>query len=755
MGEYNTGNPVPSSAMPDVWDNNATIDEFVNSPELTVITRTGIEHDTLSGIQKKSDDQRVQMAEDGAAVVEETRQNLIPLSRQYMTLSEAQADIANIPDGSTTYVRSADGSSLADEYINNGGTLEATGRKMPSQEAAEAYKKLIDEKPSTNSYLNVIDDDGFIGLSLIEDEDGVAMVGKNINLSPNEISNSSMGITPGTSDFSLEDEEGLVIMKSGPEGANIFGLKIGPVSGEQTLFSRTGNSLFELTDSDGPVIQVIDEDGLIGGELPLGPINSGGGDVIADPVGTKLNALNSSMAAASTRYGQTFYNVLAKPVKELNAIGVYGQSFALSVEGRTVLPLSAAISQALSPGNLMLGQAVRGMNFVTASGTDFSPVGGVNALYPLQEKLQYVDGSLAPEGSGGSTTLGETLMTGLLTTLKHSHNERLGIEGDDPDHRFVGFCTGNSGTPIAELMKGASQNYYNRYLTALQGIKEAADALGYSLNLVAVVFMQGENDYAGTSYDTYKAALTTLMSDLTSDGKAITGQSRDVLEVIYQTGGQYTRDKNFVDIGRAQIDYILGNKNARFCGPYSPLPTPTTTTHLLANSYRWFGCNVAKCIDKALHGHGKVTFRMVGAAYKGDEIYPYFEVPVPPIQLQPAYVISTPTMFPGRGFTVTDALGSLSGESLVVDVYSPHILKIKCSRGLVGPVRITLADKANYNGKHNICDSDTSEALFPWEYTGTNGQPANEDIPELNDQNYALRNWAAAYSIIADEIEDQ
>ncbi|WP_410175211.1 hypothetical protein [Raoultella ornithinolytica] len=133
MGEYNTGNSVPSSAMPDAWDNNATIDGFVNSPELTVITRTGIEHDTLSGIQKKSDDQRVQMAEDGAAVVEETRQNLIPLGKQYMTLADAQADIANIPDGSTTYVRSADGSSLADEYINNGGTLEATGRLMPSQ----------------------------------------------------------------------------------------------------------------------------------------------------------------------------------------------------------------------------------------------------------------------------------------------------------------------------------------------------------------------------------------------------------------------------------------------------------------------------------------------------------------------------------------------------------------------------------------------------------------------------------------------
>ena len=741
MALYKTGNPVPSSAMPDIWDDNQVQDIMINSDELEVETRTGKMQPTWAGLVKKNEDE-----------IEDTRQNLIPLSRQYMTLEAAQGDIANIPDGSTTYVRSADGSSLADEYINNGGTLEATGRKMPSQEAAEAYKKLIDEKPSANSYLNVIDDDGLIGLSLIEDEDGVAMVGDNINLSPDEISNASMSITPGSSDFSLEDDEGLVIMKSGPEGANIFGLGIGPVSDEQTLFSRTGESSFQLSDDDGPVIQVIDADGLIGGELPLGPINSGGGDVTTDSVGTKLNAINSSMAAASIRHSQTFYNVLAKPLKKLNAVIVYGQSFALGVESRTVL--STYIPFEITPGNKMLGQAVRGKNFVSSTGTDFSPLGGANTLYQLQEKLQYVNGNLAPEGTGGSDTLGETVMTGLLTTLKHAHNERLGIDGDDPDHLFVGFCTGNSGTPIEQLMKGAPQNYYNRYLTGLQGIKDAADAEGYSVNLVATVFMQGEDNYISTSYAAYKSSLSTLMQDLNNDGKAITGQMNDVLQVIYQTGGQYTRDKDNVDIGRAQIDYVVETKNARFCGPYSPLPTPTTTTHLLANSYRWYGCNIAKCIDKALRGHGKVTFRMVGAVYKRDEVYPYFEVPVPPIQLQPAYVVSTATMLPGRGFTITDSLGSLSGSSLIVEVYSPHVLKIKCPRELVGPVRVTMGDKSNYNGKHNVCDSDTSEAVFPWEYTGTNGQPETENIPELVNKNYVLRNWAAAYSLIADEIED-
>ncbi|MGS3398964.1 hypothetical protein ACB282_30410, partial [Klebsiella quasipneumoniae] len=123
---YNTGNQRPSNSMKDLNDNALAYDDFLNSEADTFVDRMGNAQDSLRGEKKK-------MAAAGAAVVEETRQNLIPLSRQYMTLAEAQADIANIPSGSATYVRSTDGSSLADEYINNAGTLEATGRRQTSQ----------------------------------------------------------------------------------------------------------------------------------------------------------------------------------------------------------------------------------------------------------------------------------------------------------------------------------------------------------------------------------------------------------------------------------------------------------------------------------------------------------------------------------------------------------------------------------------------------------------------------------------------
>ncbi|WP_261804029.1 CotH kinase family protein [Klebsiella quasipneumoniae] len=113
------------------------LDKVVTSTELTYTDRLGGEHYTVDGIKAEGD-----------KVVEETRQNLIPLSRQYMTLAAAQADIANIPEGSTTYYRSPDDSALAIEVMNVGGTLQPTGRKMPSQQTvgdiAEQTRQAID-----------------------------------------------------------------------------------------------------------------------------------------------------------------------------------------------------------------------------------------------------------------------------------------------------------------------------------------------------------------------------------------------------------------------------------------------------------------------------------------------------------------------------------------------------------------------------------------------------------------------------------
>ncbi|HCI7022753.1 TPA: SGNH/GDSL hydrolase family protein [Klebsiella pneumoniae] len=130
-------NPPLGTTTPEIFlDNVKRADELVNGPAGTVNDRAGEPLDTWRQMMAKND---------------EVRQNLIPLSKQYATLAAAQADIANIPEGSSTYYRSPDDSALAIEVMNVGGTLTATGRKMPSQqavdEASDSAKEALERVP--------------------------------------------------------------------------------------------------------------------------------------------------------------------------------------------------------------------------------------------------------------------------------------------------------------------------------------------------------------------------------------------------------------------------------------------------------------------------------------------------------------------------------------------------------------------------------------------------------------------------------
>jgi len=114
-------------------------------------------------------------------------QNLIPLSRQYMTLPAAQEDIANIPVGSVTYVRSQDGDSLADEYMNISGALVATGKKMASQEViTQATESLAHEISTRDSAIRLLNENNGYYF-LIPDENGREVFGlDSINGAPKD-----------------------------------------------------------------------------------------------------------------------------------------------------------------------------------------------------------------------------------------------------------------------------------------------------------------------------------------------------------------------------------------------------------------------------------------------------------------------------------------------------------------------------------------------------------------------------------------
>ncbi|HIF6291616.1 TPA: hypothetical protein ACX3LP_005327, partial [Raoultella ornithinolytica] len=69
MALYKTGNPVPSSAMPDVWDNNRVQDVILNSEDLEVENRTGNMIPTWNGLLKLNADAIDELMKSGGVAV--------------------------------------------------------------------------------------------------------------------------------------------------------------------------------------------------------------------------------------------------------------------------------------------------------------------------------------------------------------------------------------------------------------------------------------------------------------------------------------------------------------------------------------------------------------------------------------------------------------------------------------------------------------------------------------------------------------
>ncbi|HDY6873900.1 TPA: hypothetical protein RRE30_002588, partial [Klebsiella pneumoniae] len=181
MALYKTGNPVPSSAMPDVWDNNHVQDIMINSDKLEVETRTGKIQPTWSGIVKINAD-----------AIKEAQDSITILGLPFTTLAEAQAaaDDGKIPVGAITWVRNAGDASLADEYINNGGTLQPTGRKMPSGAAVELMSDTVQRLMTA---LYVMAESGTSSGSDLESSDTVQNLMTGFNVLAESINNLSVG----------------------------------------------------------------------------------------------------------------------------------------------------------------------------------------------------------------------------------------------------------------------------------------------------------------------------------------------------------------------------------------------------------------------------------------------------------------------------------------------------------------------------------------------------------------------------------
>ena len=711
-----TDNPVPSTDIRDAVYAGAMLDKVVTSTELTYTDRLGGEHYTVDGIKAEGD-----------KVVEETRQNLIPLSRQYMTLAEAQADIANIPEGSSTYVRSPDSSALADEYMNVAGTLTATGRRMPSQAAIQAVLDYISSLIAT--------DDADSPLLTLNDEAGFRLAAFGLNaIQSNAMTAEYDEFIDG---FVFRDSVGFVIQQIGtPLLSSVDSVQ--PVVEQQRLVTEAFSA-----ESDADISGFVFRDSV---GFVLMNLNGEQSDQNNDGVDdiSRRNAANLAAAAAARDEINTR---IARPVYDYNILITDGQSLSNGNEGWAAL--SKDIRATLNIN--MLGDSVRPKN---ENGSTFTPLNGAE----IRSARAVVQDLIAPPDGGnlmtdeavaalprGANNFGETVDIGAMWMWREMQLQFRGLATDE--RKIVAVNCGVGGQIIEHLSKGHSWGFYNRIISAVTQIKAIADAEGKTCGVVGFLYLGNEYNYdstkgGATDRAEYRALLRKLIDDVITDTTAITGQTEPPLTVLYQTSGSWTRDSTNMSIGEAQLDICAADANVMMASP--AYAVTDKGGHLDANGYRWLGMQFGKVLHRAIDRRQNWRpLQPLSVTLSGTFLRADFLVWSPPLQFRSCYVGSSPTTYAAKGFRVTDDAGDVPVTR--VEIVADTVVDITLGRETTGDVYLWYASQTGSNGNGNLFDSDTTVAVANYEFHEGTGQYPESNIPELVNRPYPLNNPCVAF----------
>ena len=706
-------NPPLGTTTPEIFlDNVKRADELVNGPAGTVDDRGGEPLDTWRQMMAKND---------------EVRQNLIPLSKQYATLAAAQADIANIPESSSTYVRSPDSSALADEYMNVAGTLTATGRRMPSQAAIQAVLDYISSLIAT--------DDADSPLLTLNDEAGFRLAAFGLNaIQSNAMTAEYDEFIDG---FVFRDSVGFVIQQIGtPLLSSVDSVQ--PVVEQQRLVTEAFSA-----ESDADISGFVFRDSV---GFVLMNLNGEQSDQNNDGVDdiSRRNAANLAAAAAARDEINTR---IARPVYDYNILITDGQSLSNGNEGWAAL--SKDIRATLNIN--MLGDSVRPKN---ENGSTFTPLNGAE----IRSARAVVQDLIAPPDGGnlmtdeavaalprGANNFGETVDIGAMWMWREMQLQFRGVVTDE--RKIVAVNCGVGGQIIEHLSKGHSWGFYNRIISAVTQIKAIADAEGKTCGVVGFLYLGNEYNYdstkgGATDRAEYRALLRKLIDDVITDTTAITGQTEPPLTVLYQTSGSWTRDSTNMSIGEAQLDICAADANVMMASP--AYAVTDKGGHLDANGYRWLGMQFGKVLHRAIDRRQNWRpLQPLSVTLSGTFLRADFLVWSPPLQFRSCYVGSSPTTYAAKGFRVTDDAGDVPVTR--VDIVADTVVDITLGRETTGDVYLWYASQTGSNGNGNLFDSDTTVAVANYEFHEGTGQYPESNIPELVNRPYPLNNPCVAF----------
>lgn len=677
--------PVPSETARDIKFNAGKIDEFVTSTEAKYVDRLGGEHYTVDGIKAVADE-----------VVKEAQDSITILGLPFATLSDAQAaaDAGTIPDGAVAWVRDSSDTSLANEYVNNGGVLEATGRVMISQSYVDA---LILDQDVEDLILRVRDKYGWTAFEIF-------------NTLINH-PNITIDVSAETNDFIVKDSNGFI-----------------------AISAKMLNEKLSLLDEEIDELK----------KSPFIPVKI-------------ISKLDAESLAYSQNVNNTVVTGIQRPVFDYNVVITYGQSLSTANEGWPALSkIAQEVGNVLTFGQSVRGLDRLVANWRPVGGASLHDMIAVVQQRDTTDSLILTDAEVAALPAGAQNE-GESFDVGATNFWRTLQNDFHGV-ATNPARKIVVLNCGVAGQTVEQLSKGASPELFSRVSIALNQLKTHINSVspGATLGVVCVNYAQGEYNYNGSAGGTQdKTTFLNLTKQLRLDINTviagITGQKLPPAFITYQTSGSWTVDSTNLAMGNAQVE--MANTVP---GVWLATPSYFVTDkggHLDSNGYRWMGMQFGKVESRVIdRGIDWKPLQPLSAVYSGREIYINFHVPNPPLQFKETYDVNTAQLYANKGFRVTS--GSTQLTVSAVDIVGVSTVRITLADNVPTGAQVWYASKTTFNGNGNLCDSDRTVAPYNYEYNAGTGQYASANIAALVNKPYPLNNFCVAFTKTATAYED-
>lgn len=353
--------------------------------------------------------------------------------------------------------------------------------------------------------------------------------------------------------------------------------------------------------------------------------------------------------------------------------------------------------------------------------------------------------------------------------------------GRNPAQKFVGACAGVSGAASADLAPGGA--YWNMMPDAATKIAALAlSSLGTNADLSAVVFdfggPDGSNGVTSAQFTTnVESMVDSITNTICVGGSTILKQALPPPILLVATDGLQLvdgPDSNGVNMPITTAQAILAGCAPIQTGSVAPLRPniffatrhngPSHTGHTTANTYLWEGLQIGKVHQRMmLNRVGHKAPHPVQILIRGTQWIVVFHSNGGVGQAVGTYIFTQPTLFSDWGFTVKDAAGNLTINSLAW--VAPNVVGFTANRttsfGATPVLWYSNQDTApngnanQHSGFGNIAFADPSYVPNKYSYTAGSGQAFGENLTASlsqlntlqNGENFPMWEWCIPFAI--------